>query len=62
MTSREQAAQAARIAAYGSIAAVTPSQYTLKQALTAYGREMAQTAEKKRKRKRWEVEEAKEEE
>lgn len=60
MTSRERATFAARIAAYGSAVARTPADYTLKEALQVYGKEMVQTANKKRKRKRWEVEDKEE--
>jgi len=36
---RKKAGQAARVAAYGSVNAVTPADYTLKQALNAMSRE-----------------------
>lgn len=45
---RKLAQQAARLAAYGSINAVTPADYTLKQALTVMGKETAKIQKTKK--------------
>lgn len=49
MTTRERAALAARIAAYGSATAKTPADYTLLEAFEAMRKEKAVIKEKKGK-------------
>ena len=44
---RKKAQQAARLAAYGSVAAHTPADYTLKEALNAMGKETAKVKKAK---------------